>query len=299
MKISLVYDRQYLDDCWRVGGTWSAYQATKLALETMRVEVATRLEDCDFVIFWDCLELAAKYPDYLKEHSRQALVKIGGYFQGDPDLGIPWGMLHAVGAVVMSSPDMVGDAVKRCCARVEWIPDGYDPRIFYPYPANQMGGSIVACCGMDDYRGCGRVLVSGLPVRIVGPMVDRGDAVKVSSAYEGQVPHEAMGDFLRSGYLFLSLVGPSKGFTISRLEAMACGLPMICSDQGWQQLCMGTAKVIPLKRLDADPQFLSKTVAELSLPELRRMRETGLAKAAEFTPDKVGAMWLDLLRSME
>jgi len=182
-------------------------------------------------------------------------------------------------------------AMQRIEVPVTFITTCLDERVFYP--AEDLGFDIVATCGLLRRKGFDLLAASGLRMRVIGPSEWDTDLGAVN--YEGELAHTEVGDFLRQGRIFINLTR-QEGFTISRLEAMACGLPLISSDVGYDGLHQKNAIVIPLEQLEKDPSLLVKTVEGLSWSELQEMREHSLEVASQFTLARIGGEWLQFLQ---
>lgn len=116
---------------------------------------------------------------------------------------------------------------------------------------------------------------------------ERARALGVADAVEfaGTLPFPELVARYRSADL---LVHPSRyeGFGLQIAEAMAAGLPVVCSDGGAApETAGGAARVVPLA--GGAPAFADAILAVLSdSAELARLREAGLRRAALFSWDR-------------
>ena len=116
---------------------------------------------------------------------------------------------------------------------------------------------------------------------------ERARALGVADAvdFAGSLPFPELVARYRSADL---LVHPSRyeGFGLQIAEAMAAGLPVVCSDGGAVPETAGeAARVVPLA--GGAPAFADAILALLSDPaELSRLREAGLRRAALFSWDR-------------
>jgi glycosyltransferase involved in cell wall biosynthesis len=114
-----------------------------------------------------------------------------------------------------------------------------------------------------------------------------GDVVFV-----GGIPLEQTVDFYRAADLF---VYPSlnETFGLPILEAMACGCPVVTSDVSAMPETAGGAAVL------ADPKdqaSIARAIVEAASPDRDRLRDLGLARAAQFTWGATAAATLDVYR---
>ncbi len=95
------------------------------------------------------------------------------------------------------------------------------------------------------------------------------------------------------------LVNPSRyeGFGLPQLEAMKCGVPVICADGGSQrEITAGAAKVVPV----GDEPALVAAMEEVLFNDKTRvaMIERGLARATDFSWDKTAAETMRLYKEV-
>ncbi len=95
------------------------------------------------------------------------------------------------------------------------------------------------------------------------------------------------------------LVNPSRyeGFGLPQLEAMKCGVPVICADGGSQrEVTAGAAKVVPV----GDAPALVSALEEVLFDERLRstMIERGFARAMDFSWDKTAEETLRLYKDV-
>jgi glycosyltransferase involved in cell wall biosynthesis len=114
-----------------------------------------------------------------------------------------------------------------------------------------------------------------------------GDVVFV-----GGIPLEQTVDFYRAADLF---VYPSlnETFGLPILEAMACGCPVVTSDVSAMPETAGGAAVLADPK---DPASIARAIVEAASPDRDRLRDLGLARAAQFTWGATAAATLDVYR---
>ena len=114
-----------------------------------------------------------------------------------------------------------------------------------------------------------------------------GDVVFV-----GGVPLERTVDFYRAADVF---VYPSlnETFGLPILEAMACGCPVVTSDTSAMPETAGQAAVLSDPK---DPASIARAIVEAAGPDRDRLRDLGLARAAQFTWGATAAGTLDVYR---
>jgi len=163
-----------------------------------------------------------------------------------------------------------------------------DPRLFYPAPRTER--SVGACAllnhsyakGVDRLEGLGEVDLLGKshppPLDYVEPPLN---------AYGvNPLAHEDVGDFLREHEL---LIHPSRveSCPLTIVEALTCGLPVLCSDAGDCRALVGEAGVV-LDDFDWRRAQAQEALAELQA-NLPAYRAAALRQAGRFRPEVVGA----------
>lgn len=94
------------------------------------------------------------------------------------------------------------------------------------------------------------------------------------------------------------LAHPSRyeGFGLQLLEAMRCGLPVVCTTAGAMPEVVGEAALLtPPDDADAFAQALERVLGDPTLAE--RLRRAGLEQAARFTWERTAQATLELYRS--
>jgi glycosyltransferase involved in cell wall biosynthesis len=114
-----------------------------------------------------------------------------------------------------------------------------------------------------------------------------GDVVFV-----GGIPLEQTVDFYRAADVF---VYPSlnETFGLPILEAMACGCPVVTSNTSAMPETAGQAAVLSDPK---DPASIARAIVEAAGPDQDRLRDLGLARAAQFTWSATAAATLDVYR---
>jgi alpha-1,3-rhamnosyl/mannosyltransferase len=89
----------------------------------------------------------------------------------------------------------------------------------------------------------------------------------------------------------------AEGFGLPPLEAMACGAPVLCSDAASLPEVVGTAAcLVDARRPEALAAGLEGLLGDAAARA--RLREQGLARAAEFTPARFAARVLAVLEAV-
>lgn len=138
---------------------------------------------------------------------------------------------------------------------------------------------------------------------IVGPEDGRYPEARLHSQYRGiqehvSFIHGASDDELLSAYRNATmLVNPSRyeGFGLPMVEAMKCGVPVICTDGGSQpEIAGGAAEIVAA----GDEGALVEAMRRLLQDEARRREliDLGFKRSADFSWDRTSAQTLALYR---
>ena len=117
-----------------------------------------------------------------------------------------------------------------------------------------------------------------------------------SIRWTGYISDDSLPDLYREADV---LAHPSRyeGFGLQVLEAMAIGLPVVCTDAGALPEVTGNAAI--RTKPDDTPGFAAALARVLTQPALARsMAESGLRRAADFTWNKTAAATLDVYREL-
>ena len=142
-----------------------------------------------------------------------------------------------------------------------------------------------------------------LHLLVVGPEDKRYPEARLHAQYRGiqehvTFIHGASDAELVAAYRNASvLVNPSRyeGFGLPMVEAMKCGIPVICADGGSQpEIAGGAAEVVPV----GDEQALVAAMKRVLFDDARAadLSARGLARAADFSWDTAAAETLALYR---
>ena len=102
---------------------------------------------------------------------------------------------------------------------------------------------------------------------LAGPMVDKDLEVKLDNvSFLGPKKREEVKELYKECDVFL-FPSYTEGFSLSVLEAMACGLPVITADVGANKECVGDGGII-IKLIDSDS--IVEAINKLNDKELRR-----------------------------
>jgi glycosyltransferase involved in cell wall biosynthesis len=110
--------------------------------------------------------------------------------------------------------------------------------------------------------------------------------------FHGRLPREQVAGFYRAADVF---VYPSlnETFGLPILEAMACGCPVVTSNTSAMPETAGQAAVLSDPK---DPASIARAIVEAAGPDQDRLRDLGLARAAQFTWSATAAATLDVYR---
>ena len=167
------------------------------------------------------------------------------------------------------------------------IPHGFDENIFAPWPAAKSPEPSVLFVGALDGRKRGRFLVDGFAttIRAAHPSATLTFVGATGPAYPGVrymtgVSDAHLADLYRQAWVYAS---PSiyEGFGLPYLEAMACGTPVVASENPGSVDVIGESGC---GLLPADEDFTA-TVAALLSDEAKRseLAAAGLRRASHFT----------------
>jgi alpha-1,3-rhamnosyl/mannosyltransferase len=200
-------------------------------------------------------------------------------------------------------------------SRIQVVYNGVDPRFVLAAtpPAPGTVPAILYVGRLDPYkhvvtliRAFGQLVrQSGTPAHllIVGPDDPRYPEARQVANDLGLADQITFLGFLRESELVAAyqeatvLVNPSgyEGFGLPLVEAMRCGVPVICCDGGAQREIVGeAARIVPV----GDTQALTDALADvLDDAELRaHMIAGGLLRARQFDWDRTAAETLDIYR---
>jgi glycosyltransferase involved in cell wall biosynthesis len=195
--------------------------------------------------------------------------------------------------------------------RVERIYNGVDLDAFSPAPKGSTDKVVVGCAarlvpgkGVDDLlRAASLLREAGVSVRIAGDGPERPELERLLDELDvrwfvdlvGRVP--GMPEFWRACDV---AVVPSDGwiesFSMSTLEAMACGVPVVGTDVGGIPEVLADGETGTIVRR-GDPEALADAIRRYSEdPELRRQHGCAGAERARrwFSIETTAALYLEL-----
>jgi glycosyltransferase involved in cell wall biosynthesis len=194
-------------------------------------------------------------------------------------------------------------------ARITVIPNGVDPRFRTPPPPNDVARALerhglrdgfLLHVGSDEPRkNLSRLVAAHAqlasrrpetpPLALVGPVTRRpGDSIRALGYLD---PSELRA--LMSAASALVLVSLEEGFGLPVLEAMAAGLPVVCSrGSALSELTSGAAVEVDATSVDSIALGVEKVLTESRLRE--DLREAGVARSRQFSWDAAAAATVDL-----
>lgn len=131
---------------------------------------------------------------------------------------------------------------------------------------------------------------SGLDCEVVRlsqwPLSDAERARLEPDEFHEHLPPEAVPELVRSCDLLFAASWEQEGFGMPVLEAMAAGVPVVCSDiSSFRDFAAGAATLVPFDQAD---RFADAARAILTDPgRWREMRRAGLEVARDFDEDRV------------
>ncbi|MDT0186482.1 glycosyltransferase [Microbacterium sp. ARD31] len=224
-----------------------------------------------------------------------------------------WALRHASGISACNSEAARIVERKGFPGQARVIPLGIDPSRFTPSPARPPGPTItVGYIGrLVEEKGV-LVLVHALALderlhaRMAGggPLADRVRDEAVRRGVRARVelvgaldPSEVVAFYREIDVLAVPSI-PRAGWTEQfgrvAIEAMACGVPVVSSDAGALPEVVGDAGLLVPH---GDAAALAYALAHAATGSAQRLRERGIARAAECTWDAVALHYLDLYRS--
>ncbi len=102
---------------------------------------------------------------------------------------------------------------------------------------------------------------------------------------------------LYQGAEALALPSLAEGFGLPILEAMACGTPVVCSDNtAMPEVAGGAARLVPTMDVEAWREAMDEILSNAALRS--EMREAGLKRASEFSWDRTAMTVRSLLKAV-
>lgn len=161
----------------------------------------------------------------------------------------------------------------------------YDPGVFFPAP--DPGQGLVTTITIDGEaalwrKGADRLDALGLPIERLGT--------------PKKLTPEQVADALRDSRIFIHL-SRFESCSLSIIEALACGLPVICTDVGDNREMVGKAgAVLPESLVDSYPEAIGAAMAIIEKNySLYRLR--AIAQSELFRPGRMGEKLCGMLRS--
>lgn len=236
-------------------------------------------------------------------------------------------LLRASGVVAISETmrrDLLAAYGNRLDAPVVAMPLGVDERLFYKERGDVRAGnatfqfannSILTSGGTNARKDVGtlisayarlpRALTDNVPLVVMGPCDSRAkaamlgevaDDLRARIVFTGFVDYEAKRELFALARLF---VFPTldEGFGLPILEAMAVGVPVICSDlEVLREVGGDRAVYFPPRNVEALAREIAKALTEA--PSLKRMSVGGRERARMFTWKSAAEKLMALIRQV-
>lgn len=246
-------------------------------------------------VYWKLqIPIAARYADFVITSSEFAKKEIIGRYgtPGDRIKVIPISYNSHCRPIV-SGPE--AEAVRK----KYFIPDKYLLYVGTIQPRKNIGTLIKAYSSLAKAgKIMHKLVITGRKGWLYGPLFEliKNEGMEEKIVFTGFVPDEEL-PYIYNGadlFVYLSLF---EGFGIPPLEAMACGVPVICSNTTSLPEVVGDAGILVAP---ADQKAVEEAILRIiGNPSLRKeMREKGLVQASRFSWERTARETLEVYREV-
>ncbi|MEK7851993.1 MAG: glycosyltransferase family 1 protein, partial [Deltaproteobacteria bacterium] len=179
------------------------------------------------------------------------------------------------------------------------IPDSYILYVGTIQPRKNIGTLVKAYSKLVKAKGVThKLVITGRKGWLYAPLFEliKSEGLEQNVIFTGFVPDEEL-PYIYNGadlFVYLSLF---EGFGIPPLEAMVCGVPVICSDATSLPEVVGDAGILvdPMDQEGVEKAILNVLIS----PSLRReMQEQGFLQAGKFSWERTARETLEVYREV-
>ncbi len=190
--------------------------------------------------------------------------------------------------------------------KIARIPNGVDLVRFNPQVKAKridLPGNIVICtAALDPYKRVELTIravtkVENLSLLILGDGLQRGKIDSLGKRLLGKrylrlvAPYNEMASYYRAGKVF-TLASQTEAFGIAYLEALACGLPIVTTNDKSRQEIIGTAGIL------TNPEDTEQYAKDLTMAAKTDYTKRALDQAKKYSWEDISKKYLKLIESI-